>query len=320
MLLGEEVVQADGRWVVLEDQGGTELMLGETLTTQNTGVLQRFEQFRLSTSRPLDHLAFVERGTDAHVVNANPSTHVFQRRMGRLPVLITGSFVDHLVEHIVADFATALRGPNPRLLHPLGDSLSRGPVMRPFGIDVESVTLPVFDDSQNSWSSQLFAFCGAISQTDVVACCSLQFANEFGCGTEHNRFHVRHAPFTLAGFLSFKEGSKLFGFGVGELVRIVDRCQFAIGFPGPGSGITTKPSRLAFNLDEEETLWSKHQQIHFIDAAIVGDEFKIGPGSIRLMRRELGADKVERFSFPRKARLGNRGPVLGCCHLGSHSR
>jgi len=149
---------------------------------------------------------------------------------------------------------------------------------------------------------------------------TLQIVLELGSGTENESFNVRHVSLAFTSFLSLKQRSQLLGFEVGESVRIINSCQFAVRFPSPTPGITPKSTGSALDLDQEEPLWRKDEQIDFVNTSVVRDEFKIGPHPIRLMRRELGAHEFESFSFPREARLGDRRPIFACCHLGSHSR
>ena len=240
--------------------------------------------------------------------------------MGCLPILITRPFVDQLVKIVVAHFATALGWPNARLLYRLSNHLCGWSIMCSLRVGVEAIALASLDHRKDAWSRWLIAFGGPVAQTDMVAGGSLQFTVQVGSRTKHNRFDERYLPFAFAGFLSLQQGSQFLRFGVGELVRIIDGRQLAIVFPSPGSGITAKSSRLTLDFDEEETLWCEDEEIDFIDAAVVCDEFEIAPGPVRFMRRELGSHEFESFPFPRKARFCDRHPVLRCCHLESRSR
>ena len=312
--LSQEVIKPKELGVVFKDQCGTKFMLREAFAAQDAGMLECLQQLGFTASGSFDGLAFVERSPGSDVVDTNATTNVFKRRMGRLPVLIPRPFVDQFVKFVVANLTTSLRWSNARLLYRLGNHLSRGAVMSSLRIGVEPIALAAFDGCQNARAGRLVSFGCTIAKTNVVASGALQFTSQVRSRAEHNRFDERNLPLALARFLPLQKKSKLLGLGIGELVRVIDRRQLAVGFPSPSSGITAKSPRSALDLDEKEALRREDEQIDFVDAAVVGNELKVAPCSIRLVRRELHAHEVQSVPFPRKARLGDRRPVLRYCH------
>src|SRR5690606_12586580 len=92
--------------------------------------------------------------------------------------------------------------------------------------------------------------------------------------------------------------------------RVVDcRRRFAGCFPGPSSDIAAKTPRAALDFDQKTALGSEDEQVDFVDAAIVGNEFKVSPCAIGLVRGGLLANELQSFPFPRKARLRHSDPV-----------
>ena len=53
--------------------------------------------------------------------------------------------------------------------------------------------------------------------------------------------------------------------------------------PAPGTGVTRHAPGATFNFDKIDFVQRDHQEIDFVDAAIIRHEFEIGPGAERLM-------------------------------------
>ena len=71
------------------------------------------------------------------------------------------------------------------------------------------------------------------------------------------------------------------------MVGVVDGGQLAIRLPGPSARVTTKATRFALDFDKKESLRREDQEIDFVDAAIVRDEFEVRPGSVGFVVRKL---------------------------------
>ena len=80
--------------------------------------------------------------------------------------------------------------------------------------------------------------------------------------------------------------------------------------PGPGTGVAPKDARLALDLNEEESHRCQYQQINLVDAAIVGDEFEIRPGTVWLPIGEQLPDIFQGLPLPRETRFGDSVPMI----------
>ena len=58
------------------------------------------------------------------------------------------------------------------------------------------------------------------------------------------------------------------------------------------------PARSAFNFYEPEALLGEHKQIDLVDRPIGCLKFEVGPGAVRVVRRESGPDEIQRASLP----------------------
>ncbi len=125
-----------------------------------------------------------------------------------------------------------------------------------------------------------------IAKTDIKLGVSFQPALQAFSRTENQRFDERHSQL-IQSSLPLKQRCQFLGFQVGSEEGVVDDFLLPITMPGPGMGVAGQCAGIAFDFDQEEALRSKHQQVNFVDAAIVGNELKIRPGSVWLMGGKL---------------------------------
>ena len=102
---------------------------------------------------------------------------------------------------------------------------------------------------------------------------------------------------------------ELLGLGIRGDQRVVCRGQLAVVLPQPGAGVARKPARPALDLDEEEPLFGKNEQVDLVDAAIVGDEFEVAPGAVGLVGGKPGPYELKCLPFPWITRFCNLDPV-----------
>ena len=233
--------------------------------------------------------------------------------MSRLPILISRSCVDELVEHIVTHLPAALRSSDAGLLHRLQDHLQRGPIVDSLGEGIESRTLAPQDGCHDAGTSGLAARFGPIPQADVRASGSAQLAIQSGCRAENQSVDDGHLTFDLARLLSLQQRSQLLRFGVSEVIGVIDGLQGPVGLPSPSSGIAPQPPRPTLDLDQEKALAREDQQIDLVDAAVIGDELKVGPRAKRLASRELRPHKFQSITLPGKLGFTDAEPIGACC-------
>ena len=133
-VLGQEMVEPDTERVVLEDEGGADLVLGEAVGAENAGVSERLQELKLPAAPPARLSGGRPRCARPDEVKADAALGVENLDVARLPVLIARPFADDLFQHVVADLAVPLGGADPGLLHGLADDLGHRPVVRPPGV------------------------------------------------------------------------------------------------------------------------------------------------------------------------------------------
>ena len=79
--------------------------------------------------------------------------------------------------------------------------------------------------------------------------------------------------------------------------------------PYPRAGVAGHATGPAFDFNEPEALLAEHQKIDLVERPIGCLKFEIGPGAVRVVRRESRPDEIQRASFPFVARRGNNRPV-----------
>ena len=134
-------------------------------------------------------------------------------------------------------------------------------------------------------------------------------------GTEHQRLKKGQAGFLLEHTLPLQQRRELLGLQVGGDEWIVDCDRPSIRDPGPGAGVTCQSARTTLDLDEEEPLRRKGEQVDFIDAAVVGDELEVRPRPVWLMCWKPRAHELQSFPLPGVLRLGDRRPQFPSTHL-----
>jgi hypothetical protein len=80
--------------------------------------------------------------------------------------------------------------------------------------------------------------------------------------------------------------------------------------PAPGTGVTRHAPGATFNFDKIDFVQRHHQEIDFVDAAIVRHELEIGPGAKWLRLGQPLAQVAQGGHFPGKGRFCHGDPVL----------
>lgn len=75
---------------------------------------------------------------------------------------------------------------------------------------------------------------------------------------------------------------------------------------GSPARVAAEQSWPALDFDQEQSLRRENEQVDLVDAAVIGDELKIRPGSIRLVRRK----PVAPMASKRPRELALRGLVF----------
>lgn len=121
--LGQEVVQAEAVRVVLEDDGGADLVLGVAQRPQHAGVLQRLGQLEVAAGGPADHLPVVGGRLVLHEVEADAAFAADALDVAGLPVLAARPLLEQPLQQVVADPPLASPVRDAGLLDGLADDL-----------------------------------------------------------------------------------------------------------------------------------------------------------------------------------------------------
>jgi hypothetical protein len=73
--------------------------------------------------------------------------------------------------------------------------------------------------------------------------------------------------------------------------------------------VALQDARAALDLDQKKATGREDEHVHFVDAALIGDELEVRPGVVGLLVGEAFADEIERVLFPGVGRLGDRVPA-----------
>ena len=98
---GEEVIEANSRGIMFEDNGRPEVVLGELHRLQDAIMPKVFEELKLAHGCPLVNLPVFLRSTTAERVNADTPLRIRNGCVVGLPVLEVWAFVDLVFEHVV---------------------------------------------------------------------------------------------------------------------------------------------------------------------------------------------------------------------------
>ena len=216
LLLGQEVVEADGQRVVLEDQGRANFVLGEVVGPQDAGVLEGFQELELPQGGPFDRLAVIDRGPAADEVEANATAGVGDLGVHGLPVLVAGAFAHELLQDVVADLAVPLRGSDTGLLHGLADDPGHGAVMDALGHGIEPGAVTSHDGGHDPRAGRLVAFLVLVAETDPQPGVPGQLARKVRGGAEDQGLDERDLALLLERPLPLEQRRQLLGLEVGQ--------------------------------------------------------------------------------------------------------
>ena len=308
----KEVVEADRGGVVLEDDGGPELMAGALHGPEDARVLKRLDELKLPDRGTLVGAALLLGGIGADRIDADAALRVGEEDMPRLPVLVAIPLVDLLLEEVVAHLPLPVRLTDPRLFDRPGDDLSGGAIeLGPAGEAIEAGAVAAAEGSEDPRVGAAAVGGVTVAEADAEPGGVGQVALQVGGGEEDERLDERHTSPPLRSRLMIEEVGELLGFEVDELERIVGGAEPAVGFPGPGAGVAGDAAGAALDLDEEEAEGGVDEEIDLVDRAIEGEKFKQRPGPPGLMAGKSLADEIEGVALPGIGRLGEARPVGG---------
>ena len=124
----------------------------------------------------------------------------------------------------------------------------------------------------------------------------------------HDRLEERKARIADR-TLALEEGDQPLGLAIGQEQRVVDKRLAALVFPDPGVRVAIQHAWAALDFDDEEAAGGQHQQVNFIDAAVVRNELEVRPRVVRLLVREALPNVVEGVLLPRVGGLSGRVPT-----------
>ena len=305
------MVQSHALREVFENQRWSEFVFGKPVRTENAWMLQRFEELKLPQRCSLDHLAVFFGGSLADQIDANPPFHFLQFDVRRLPVLEARSFHQQVVQDKVADLARFLRRANTGVFHGLADGPGERTINTALGIRIQAGTLAAHQRRHDAWPLRLVACGVAVPEADFVSRVAGQIALDLLGRAENQGFDERQAsPQLFDGLLTLQQRPQLFGFAIGGNGRIIVGELATLVLPGPRACVAAENARTALDLDQENSDRSQHEEVHLVDAAVVRDEFEVGPHAVRISLGEPLANEFQRVQFPGERRLGDGGPVV----------
>ena len=125
---------------------------------------------------------------------------------------------------------------------------------------------------------------------------------------EDDGFDIRSA---LLGepLLRLQQPDQLLRLPVRQQDRTVDKKVLAVDLTAPGARVARDHTTPALDLDQIHLVERYHEQIDFVDAAVLADELEVGPGAEWLVVGEAGPDVVEGLALPRVFGGSDLGPA-----------
>ena len=140
-------------------------------------------------------------------------------------------------------------------------------------------------------------------------------------GQEYDGFDIRPA---LPGerLLRSQKPGQLLRLAVRQQERTVDQEFLAVDLAAPRARVARDGPAPALDLDEVDLVERHHEQIDFVDAAVLGDELEVRPRAERLAVRQAGLQVVEGLALPGVFGGGDLDPAGGfhCRSIGNSSR
>ena len=302
----EEMVQAFGVRVVFEDQGRSLLRVREQLHPQDALVDDAVEQLVLPLRRALLLGAHRPGGGRRERVDTHPPLRRGHRDVLGFPVLVVVRLQQELAQHVVRHPPLPLRWMDPRLLHRTREGPGERPVdprRRPARIEAR---VPAKDVEDARTRVPL----GPRGEVHPRAGPAIEPAPHPATGQEYDGFDVRPA---LPGerLLRLQEPDQLFRLAVRQQERTVDQELPAVDLAAPRAGVARDAPAPALDLDEVDLVERHHEQVDFVDAAVLGDELEIRPRAKRLAVRQAGLQVVEGLALPGVFGGGDLDPAGG---------
>ena len=303
------MIEADGLGVVLEDQRGAELVVGEALHAQDAAVAQVVEHLVLALGGADEHLPLFLRGGGRERVPPDAAAGIGEGNVDAFPILPARAFHQQRLEPVVGDEPIPLGLADAGLVHRPADAAHDGAVDPGRAGRIDAGDVAGGQRGDDAGASLTIGRGGAVARADASAGVLGQFDLQALGGDEQQRFEVR-AAVVLERLLMFQQPGELLALAARQQQRVVDRLHAAFVLPRPAGGIAGERAGMALDLDQEEADGREDQDVDFVDAAVVGDEVEALPGEIRVGVGELAAQVIKRLLFPRE--LGGRDDFPAC--------
>ena len=126
----------------------------------------------------------------------------------------------------------------------------------------------------------------------------------------------------VSAFCAFRSPAQLLRLAVRQQERTVDQELLAVDLAAPRARVARDGPAPALDLDEVDLVERHHEQIDFVDAAVLGDELEVRPRAERLAVRQAGLQVVEGLALPGVFGGGDLDPAGGfhCRSIGNSSR
>ena len=237
-------------------------------------------------------------------VDAHPPLRSGHGAVFGLPVLERIRLEQKAAKNVVADAPLPLRGTNTRLVDRAGEGRgerSINPSRRSARVEPR-VAVKEADDVG------MIAPLGLRGEIHPRTSPAFEPTSHPDARQEDRGFDVRSA---LLGerLLRLQQTDQLLRFPVRQQKRTVDKEFLAVDLSAPSVRVARDHTVPALDLDQVHLVERHDEQIDFVDAAVLGDEFEVRPGAKGLAVGEAGLDVVEGLALPGVFGGGDLGPA-----------
>ena len=302
-LLPQQVIEAHGLRVVIEDQRRAEFGLLVVLDLEDARVVDAFENLELAAGLANPRGADLRTRSRGDRVDAHPAVYGVDADVPRFPVLKTGTLGQQLAQPVVAHLAVLVGRADAGFGQGAGDGAS----LRRVNSDRRAVGDAV---GQRADDPGVVRGAGSAVLEGGRPGQALEPARQAARRQKDRRFDEGQPELGLGdGRLTAQQAGQTLGLAIGEEERVVDRGRSAVGRPGPAMRIAGQNARAALDLDQEEADRRQHQGIHLVDLALIVDEFEVGPDAPGIAVGQMTAQPVQRFALPSEVGLGDDLPT-----------
>ena len=313
-VVAQQVIQAHGLGVVIEDQRRAELGLLVVLDLQDARVVDAFEDLELAARLAHARGADLGAGGGSDGVDADTAMHRVDADVLGFPVLKAFAFGQQLAEPVVAHLAVLVGGTDAGL----GEAASDGASLLRVDGRRERLVMPLASaptmpgssrvPGRPRWKVAVFASPSSLQDRLVDE-------RKIAGSTKGRRI----LALVIAG-CRFSRLARRLALRFARMTGLSTVVGSAIGRPGPAVHVAGQHARAALDLDEEEAGRREHQGIDLADLALVVDELEVGPDVPGIAVGQLASKPVQRLSLPREVGLGDDMPAGGAEGHGFTSR